>query len=154
MKILKNNKHAVLIFLAITVLMLYLNIALGIYPVLSFLKFMESEKYYWTITLAFLFLCGFWLFDRYMRKKIVNERVEIFNATIRTVQDILQNSTSSLQLLILDMKDEGVSEEIIMNAEKNIDEFKKVVNALAAIDPKTIELKELNKSLSIIKMDK
>lgn len=154
MKILKNNKQIVLIFFAITVLMLYLNIVLDIYPVLSFLKFMESEKYYWTITLAFLFLCGFWFFDRYMRKKIVKERVEIFNATIRTVQDILQNSTSSLQLLILDMKDEGVSEEIIMNAEKNIDEFKKVVNALAAIDPKTIELKELNKSLSIIKMDK
>ncbi|MFA7421097.1 MAG: hypothetical protein WCZ90_15555 [Melioribacteraceae bacterium] len=154
MKILKNNSQTVLIFSAIVVLMLFFNLVLDIYPVLSFLKFMESEKYYWTIPITVLFLCGFWLFDRYMRRKIINERVEIFNATIRTVQDILQNSTSSLQLLILDMKDEGVREEIIMSAEKNIEEFKKVVSALAAIDPKTIELKELNKSLSIIKMDK
>jgi hypothetical protein len=54
----------------------------------------------------------------------------------------------------MDMKDEGVDEEIITKAENNIEELKTVIKTLASIDPKTIELKELKKTMSIIKMHK
>jgi len=154
MKLFKNNSISIILFSTVIMIMLFLNLILDIHPVLGLFKYFEGKKYYWTIPTTALFLCGLWLFDRGMRRKIINERVEIFNATIRTIQDILQNSFSSMQLLILDMKDEDVHEEIIIKAEKNIEELKRVIEALAAVDPKTIELRELNRSLSIIKMNK
>jgi hypothetical protein len=150
MKILKNNSPAVILFSIIVLLVLFLNIVLGKHPILDLFKYLESGKYYWTIPVTVLFLCGLFLFDRSMRRLIINERVEIFNATIRTLQDILQNSSSSMQLLILDMKDENVHEEIIMKAEKNLAELKKVINAFSLVDPSNIELKKLNRYLSII----
>jgi hypothetical protein len=153
MKIFKNNSTMVILFSIIVLAIMFLNLVLDIHPIFEFLKFIEREKYYWTIPSTIIILCGLWLFDKSMRRKIKNERVEMFNATIRTLQDILQNSTSSLQLLILDMKDEGVHEEIIIKAEKNIEELNTIIKTLASIDPKNLELKELNRNLSIIKMD-
>lgn len=153
MKLLKNNTIIIILFLAIILLTLFLNLFLGVYPVLDFIKYMESKNYGWAIPLTVLFLFGLWLVRRNMQRKIINERIEIFNATMRTMQDILQNTASSMQLLVLDMKDEGMHGEIVKKAEKNIDELKEVIKTLAAIDPTTIELKELNRNLSVIKMN-
>ncbi|MCL6100854.1 MAG: hypothetical protein M1391_20025 [Bacteroidetes bacterium] len=153
MKLFKKSS-AVLIIISIVVLItLFLNLVLDIYPVLSFFKYMENKKIYWTIPTTVIILLVVWLLHRMMKKEITNERIEIFTATIRTMQDILQNSTSSMQLLVLDMKDENVNEGIVMKAEKNIDELKKVIKALSSVDPETIELKELNRNLSVIKIN-
>jgi len=154
MKLLKNNSTVVILFIIVVLMTLFLNYVLGIFPVLDFIKYLESRKNYWIIPLIVLLLIGILLFDRSMRRMVIKERIEVFNAIMRTVQDILQNSSSSIQLLIMDMKDEGVHEELIMKAEKNMEELKTVIKTLAAIDPSTIELKELNKSMSIIKMHK
>jgi len=153
MKLLKNNSTVVILFIIVVLMTLFLNYVLGIFPVLDFIKYLESRKNYWIIPLIVLLLIGILLFDRSMRRMVIKERIEVFNAIMRTVQDILQNSSSSIQLLIMDMKDEGVH-ELIMKAEKNMEELKTVIKTLAAIDPSTIELKELNKSMSIIKMHK
>lgn len=153
MRVFNKNSTAVILFLIIVLFIVFLHLILGIYPVLDFLKYMENKKYFWIIPLVIFMLSSLWLYNRIMRKKIVTERIEIFNATIRTIQDILQNSASSMQLLILDMKDTGVHDEIIIKAEKNIDELKSVIKTLASVDPETIELKELNRNLSIIKMN-
>ena len=153
MRVFNKNSTAVILFLIIALFIVFLHLILGIYPVLDFLKYMENKKYFWIIPLVIFMLSSLWLYNRIMRKKIVTERIEIFNATIRTIQDILQNSASSMQLLILDMKDTGVHDEIIIKAEKNIDELKSVIKTLASVDPETIELKELNRNLSIIKMN-
>ena len=153
MKIFNSNSTTVIIFSIIVLLTMLLNLILDIHPVYDFIKYLESKRFFWTIPTAVIFLLGFWFFDRRMRRRIIRERVEMFNATIRTLQDILQNSTSSLQLLIMDMRDEKVHEGIIHKAEKNIEELKKIIETLASIDPKSLELKELNKNLSIIKMD-
>ena len=152
MKISENNSWLPALFIIVIIIQL-VNVIFDIYPVLNFIKFVESKNYYWTIPTTITLSFGIWLNDRRMKKKIINERVEIFNATIRTIQDILQNSSSSIQLLILDMKDERVHDEIIKKAEKNLEELKKVITALASVDPRSIVLKDLNKNLSIIKMD-
>lgn len=153
MKLFKNYSTLIVVYLIVALLTLFLNLVMDRYPLLDFLNYLEGKKYYWVIPSTVLFLFGLWLLDRRVKSKLAKERVEIFNATIRTIQDILQNSYSSMQLLVLDMKDEGVHEEIILKAEKNLDEMKKVIKALADVDPTTIELKELNRNLSIIKMD-
>ncbi|HUX92615.1 MAG TPA: hypothetical protein VMV36_02330 [Ignavibacteriaceae bacterium] len=153
MKVLKNNATLVILFLMFILSTLFFNLVLGISPILDFFNYMASKKYLWTIPLLISILFGFWLYSRSMKRKISNERIEIFNATIRTIQDILQNSASSMQLLILDMKDVEVHEEIIIKAEKNMDELKSVIKTLASVDPKTIQLKDLNRNLSIIKMN-
>ena len=153
MRVFNKNSTAVILFLIIVLFIVFLHLILGIYPVLDFLKYMENKKYFWMVPIVIFMLSSLWLYNRIMRKKIVTERIEIFNATIRTIQDILQNSASSMQLLILDMKDTGVHDEIIIKAEKNIDELKSVIKTLASVDPETIELKELNRNLSIIKMN-
>lgn len=153
MKLFKKSS-VVLIIISIAVLItLFLNLVLDIYPVLSFFKYLEYKKIYWTIPTTIIILLGAWLLHRMMKKEITNERIEIFTATIRTMQDILQNSASSMQLLVLDMKDEGVHDEIITKAEKNIDELKRVIKGLASVDPETIELKELNRNFSVIKIN-
>ena len=116
MKLFKKSS-VVLIIISIAVLItLFLNLVLDIYPVLSFLKYLENKKIYWTIPTTVIILLVVWLLHRMMKKEITNERIEIFTATIRTMQDILQNSASSMQLLVLDMKDEGVHDEIIIKA--------------------------------------
>lgn len=154
MKLLKNNSTAVILFIIVVLSTIILNYILGIYPVLDLIKYLESKKNYWIIPTMTLLLFGILLYNNIMKRKVVNERIEVFNAIMRTVQDILHNSSSSIQLLIMDMKDEGVHEEIIIKAEKNMEELKTVIKTLASIDPTTIELKELNKSMSIIKMHK
>ncbi|MHB8337479.1 MAG: hypothetical protein ACYC6P_09360 [Ignavibacteriaceae bacterium] len=153
MKVLKNNSTLVILFLMFILSTLFFNLVLGISPILDFFNYMAGKKYLWTIPLLISILFGFWLYSRSMKRKISDERIEIFNATIRTIQDILQNSASSMQLLILDMKDVEVHEEIIIKAEKNMDELKSVIKTLASVDPKTIQLKDLNRNLSIIKMN-
>jgi hypothetical protein len=154
MKILKNCSSEVIILSIILLIILFLNIIWNIHPVLDLMMYLQNQNYFWTVPTTVCLIIGLWIYDRNMRRKILKERVEIFNATIRTIQDILQNSTSSMQLLIMDMKDEGVHEEFIQKAEKNIMELIKVINTLAAVDPKNIELKDLNSNLSIIKMNK
>ncbi|NJD23238.1 MAG: hypothetical protein FIA82_11310 [Melioribacter sp.] len=154
MKLLKNNSSVVILFSIIVLLILFLNNVLGIYPILDIIKYLETRKYYWIIPTASLLLFGIWLYNDRMRRKVINERIEVFKAIMRTVQDILHNSSSSIQLLIMDMKDEGVHEELIIKAENNMEELRTVIKTLASIDPTTIELKELNKSMSIIKMHK
>jgi hypothetical protein len=153
MKVLKNNSTLVILFLMFILSTLFFNLVLGISPILDFFNYMAGKKYLWTIPLLISILFGFWLYSRSMKRKISDERIEIFNATIRTIQDILQNSATSMQLLILDMKDVEVHEEIIIKAEKNMDELKSVIKTLASVDPKTIQLKDLNRNLSIIKMN-
>ncbi len=153
MKILKNNTPYILIVLLFVAITLFLNLALGIFPIIDFLKYMQGKRLFWAVPLFMAFLLGLWFYNRNMRNKIANERIEIFNATIRTIQDILQNSASSMQLLILDMREIEIHEEIINKAEKNMDELKAVIKTLAAVDPKSIQLKDLNSKLSIIKMD-
>lgn len=153
MKFLKSNYILLAIFLLLAALTFFFNFILGIYPLRDLVNYLEGTNLYWIIPMGGLIIMGMLLIYISMRKKIVNERVEIFNATIRTVLDILQNSSSSMQLLILDMKDESVDEQIIRKAEKNVEELRKVITALAAIDPITIELKELNKKVSVIKME-
>lgn len=153
MKFFSKSSTILAVFLAIVLVILLLNFVLDIHPVLSFFKYLESRKIYWTIPATVLIILGAWLLNWKMKKELVNERVEIFTATIRTMQDILQNSASAMQLLVLDMKDENVDEEIIMKAEKNIDELKKVIKALSIVDPVKIELEELNRNLSVIRID-
>lgn len=150
----KNNSK-IITLLVFILLMLFLNIFFSVYPVLNFLKYLESKNHYWLVLTGTVILFGIWSFiRRNINKKIMEERVKIFSATIRTIQDVLQNSASSMQLLILDMKEERVHDEIIMKAEKNIEELKTAINVLASIDPAAIDLKELNKSMSIIKIYK
>jgi hypothetical protein len=154
MKLLKDTSTAAIIFSIVVLLILFLNYVLGVYPILDLIKYLEGKKNYWLVPSATLLIFGIWLFDRSMRKKIINERIEVFNAIMRTVQDILHNSSSSIQLLIMDMKDEHIDEEIIRKAENNMEELKAIIKTLSSIDPKTIELKELNETMSIIKMHK
>ena len=153
MKLFKNYSTIIIIYILVVLVTLYFNLVLDKYPILDLLKYLESKKYYGIIPLTVLFLAGLWLYDRRTKRKIINERVKIFSATIRTIQDILQNSYSSMQLLILDMKDEDVHEEIIFKAEKSMEELNRVIKTLARLDPHTIELKELNRHMSIIKME-
>ncbi|MEW5842061.1 MAG: hypothetical protein AB1775_02220, partial [Bacteroidota bacterium] len=44
-------------------------------------------------------------------------------------------------------------DEIITKAEKNIYELQRVIKGLASVDPETIELKELNRNFSVIKIN-
>lgn len=153
MKVLKNNSFLLLIFTIVILTALFFNLIKGVHPILDFLQYLAQKELFWIIPLLLLVLLILWQHNINVKKKISNEREEIFGATIRTIQDILQNSTSSMQLLILDMKDKGIHDEIIIRAEKNIFELKKAISTLVSVDPKSIKLKELNHNMSIIKMN-
>lgn len=153
MKLFKNYSTIIIVYILVVLVTLYFNLVLDIYPALDLFKYLESKKFYGIVPITILFFTGLWLYDRRTKRKIINERVKIFNATIRTIQDILQNSYSSMQLLILDMKDDGIHEEVILKAEKSMEELNRVIKTLASLDPHTIELKELNRHMSIIKME-
>ena len=152
MKFFNNNLSIKIIFLICTLTVLFLNHALNIYPFRELFRYLVDTKYYWLVPTFTIIFIGFLLFYISMRKKVVNGKIEMFNATIRTVQDVLQNSYSSLQLLILDMKDENVDPVIVHKTEKNLEEMHKAIKTLAGIDPENIKLEELNKKLSIIRM--
>lgn len=153
MKLFKNYSTIIILYILVVLATLYFNLVLDKYPILDLLKYLESKKIYGIIPITVLFLAGLWLHDWRTKRKIIDERVKIFNATIRTIQDILQNSYSSMQLLILDMKDDGIHEEVILKAEKSMEELNRVIKTLADVDPRTIELKELNRHMSIIKIE-
>lgn len=149
----KNNYYTALIIAVLVVVITILNIAFNIRPVYNFVRYLENKNYFWAIPVFVALMALFLVYNSIMRKKIINERIAIYNATIRTCQHILHNSYSSIQLLILDMKDEGVKEELVAKAEKNIEDLKTVTEVLASIDPKNMKLNELNKNLSIINIE-
>lgn len=153
MNILKKNNMIYIAITFIILFVLFLNLVKGVHPLLDFFQYLVQKEIFWIIPLLLVILLIIWQHYINVKEKITNERVEIFSATIRTIQDILQNSSSSMQLLIFDMKDKGVHEDIINRAEKNIFELKKAINTLASVDPKSIKLKELNSKMSIIKMN-
>ena len=153
MKILKNSSKLIITILIVVLFIFSYNIFKGRHPVLDFFQFLEARDYLWLFPLIAAVLLSFWYHDRSIKKKIINERIETYKATIRTIQDILQNSSSSMQLLILDMKESSVNEEIILRAEKNIEELRTVISTLSTVDPLSIQLEELNKKVSIIKMN-
>ncbi len=152
MKFLKQN-FVIIVVAAITISILILNIFFDIYPILAVINYLEGNKYYWVIPVGSAVILVLMLFKRNMNRKIANEKAILFSATIRTIQDLLQNSNSSMQLLIMDMNEEGVNPELIRNAEKNIYELNRLIGVLASIDPERIKLKELNENLSIIHME-
>jgi len=152
MKLLKNNSLFAVLLSLFILIFLFLNLVLESHPILDLLKFLEAKKYYWTIPAGALLISGLFLLERYFRRKIIKERIEVYNATIHTLQDILHKTSSSLQVLILDMKDEGIREEFIRRTEINYEELNEIARVLASIDPENMQLKELNKNLSIIKM--
>ncbi len=152
MKFLKHN-YVIMVVAAITISILILNIFFDIYPILAVINYLEGNKYYWVIPVGSAVILVLMLFKRNMNRKIANEKAILFSATIRTIQDLLQNSNSSMQLLIMDMNEEGVNPELIRNAEKNIYELNRLIGVLASIDPERIKLKELNENLSIIHME-
>lgn len=152
MKFLKQN-FVIIVVAAITISILILNIFFDIYPILAVINYLEGNKYYWVIPVGSAVILVLMLFKRNMNRKIANEKAILFSATIRTIQDLLQNSNSSMQLLIMDMNEEGVNPELIKNAEKNIYELNRLIGVLASIDPERIKLKELNENLSIIHME-
>jgi len=153
MKKIKNNLLLVVIFSLILIWIVFINVYYGLHPVLNIFQYLAHKNYLWLVPLFLAVLFSIWRHNINIKKKVSVERIEMFNATMRTIQDILQNSSSSMQLLILDMKEHEVQEEIILRAEKNIDELKAVIRTLADIDPATIKLEELNRKISIIKMD-
>ncbi len=144
----------ILIILTFIVLLtLFLNLVKGVHPILDFFQYLVQKELFWIVPLVLIMIIIIWQHNINIKEKITNERVEIYSATIRTIQDILQNSSSSMQLLIFDMKDQKVNEDIINRAEKNIFELKKAINTLGSIDPKSIKLKELNSKMSVIRMN-
>ena len=153
MKIVNGNIRLIVVFSIILLFIIVVNIFFGKHPILDFFQFLINKDYFWLVPLFIALTFGFWQRELNVKKKIGKERREIYTATMRTIQDLLQNSASSMQLLILDMKDTGVHDDIIQRAEKNIDELKSVITTLASIDPMSIQLKELNDKLSIIKMN-
>ena len=153
MKMLTSKKSILIILSIIISFALIVNIFLGMHPILDFFQYLANKNFIWLVPFLLVLFLGIWQYEINTKKKVSKERTEIFNATMRTIQDLLQNSASSMQLLILDMKDAGVHNEIIDRAGKNIDELKTVINTLASVDPLSIELKELNSKMSIIKMN-
>ena len=153
MKMLTSKKSILIILSIIISFALIVNIFLGMHPILDFFQYLAYKNFIWLVPFLLVLFLGIWQYEINTKKKVSKERTEIFNATMRTIQDLLQNSASSMQLLILDMKDAGVHNEIIDRAGKNIDELKTVINTLASVDPLSIELKELNSKMSIIKMN-
>ncbi len=153
MKILKSRSSLLIIISVVIFFFLVVNVFWGMHPLLNFFQYLAKRNFLWIVPLLLILLLFIWQREISLKKKLSQERTEIFNATMRTIQDILHNSASSMQLLILDMKDSGVNEEIIKRGEKNIEELKTLINTLASVDPATIQLKELNSKLSIIRMN-
>lgn len=154
MNFLKNNSKLVIVFSLAIAFVLFLNIIMRMHPILNLFLYLADKEYLWVVPILIGIIFGIWQYNNNVKRKISNERVEIFNATIRTIQDVLQNSASTMQLLILDMKDTGVHDDIVQVAEKNIEELKKAISSLASVDPMSIQLKELNKRVSVIRIDK
>jgi hypothetical protein len=154
MKIFTNNRSLLLIFTAGIIAVTAFNILLNIHPVLEIIKYLEKNDLFWILPTICIIIAFVWLYHRDTQKKIIKERIEIYNATIHTIQDILHKSSSSMQLLILDMKDEEIRDDLVVRAEENLDELNQVTRALSDIDPEKLQFMELKKNLSIINMHK
>lgn len=154
MKIFSNSKAFLFILAAGIIIVTAFNILLNIHPVLEIIKYLENNDQFWIVPTITIIIAFLWLYHRDTQKKIIKERIEIYNATIHTIQDILHKSSSSMQLLILDMKDEEIRDDLIARAEENLDELHQVTKVLSDIDPEKLQFMELKNNLSIINMQK
>ena len=123
-------------------LIIFLNLAFDIRPVVDYFNLLEKSQLLFLIPLSFLLPVGLFLFDRVRYKKMVNEKVELFRITVRTVQDIIQDSQARTQMLILDMEESKVDKKLINQANEIFERSTSLLNGLYSIDPLSARIKD------------
>lgn len=128
---------------------IFLNLILDIRPVVDYFNLLEQSKLLVLVPLSLLVPVGLFLFDRVRYKRMVDEKVELFQTTVRTVQDIVQDSHARTQMLIVEMEEAKVDKEIVNSATEIFDRSTTLLNGLYNIDPLTAKIKDTG---GIVKM--
>ncbi len=131
-------------FTIILVVLLTMNLIGGIRPVVSYFHLIEKTEYYFLIPISVLLPIGLFMFDRVRYKKLVNEKVQLFKTTVSTVQDIIQNSNSQMQMLILEMEEEKIDEKLVDRANDIFNKSNLLLNKLYNLDPTTAKIRTIS----------
>jgi uncharacterized membrane protein len=129
----------IIVFLAILIVTI-VNTIFEFRPLYEFTYLIEKQYSAWIISLSLL-VCislSLVLLINIKKKRSQNERTELFELTIHAVQDILQNSSSRLQNIILDMEEQKVSGKLIKSAQECLDENIRLIQFLSKLDPNNI----------------
>lgn len=131
-------------FTIILVVLLTMNLIGGIRPVVSYFHLIEETEYYFLIPISVLLPLGLFMFDRVRYKKLVNEKVQLFKTTVSTVQDIIQNSNSQMQMLILEMEEAELDKALVDRANDIFNKSNFLLNKLYNLDPTTAKIRTIS----------
>jgi hypothetical protein len=104
MKLKELKSSAAIIYAVILFTLLFVNIFLEIRPIANYIHYLEKSHLFILIPLSFFLPIGLFLFDRVRQQKLIDKKVELFNTTIRIVQDIVEDSNNKSQLLIQELQ--------------------------------------------------
>ncbi|MBA4405760.1 hypothetical protein C0389_00640 [bacterium] len=143
MNIIKYISPSTVIFTTLLFFILFLNIFFIIRPIEYF------ENNLWLgIPLGVLIPFGLLFLDRLHYRKINREKIQQFQATIHTVQDIIQKSSSRIQNIMLDMEEQNVSESLQKEMKDTFNENVELIQILSSLNHADL-LKTYSKHLSM-----
>ena len=130
-----------LFILIISFIILWLSIFHHYHILVEYFTFLDEDDKPVLVTISIIFPFVFILLDRKRYKINLQEKKRIFQITVHTVQDLLQNSSSRLQNLILDLEEHNIDEAIVRSGKECLYENTKILKVLSEIDEENVSKK-------------
>ena len=109
-------------------------IVFDIYPVVEFLKYVDNNNLNWMLMLIFGIPIGLIIIDRYNYKIHEKEKIDLFEATVHTIQDQLQTTYAMLQIVILDFEENLDCNLIIPKLNESLIEMNNLIKDISEFD--------------------
>ncbi|MEW6509078.1 MAG: hypothetical protein AB1432_15200 [Bacteroidota bacterium] len=101
----------------------------------EFFHYLKNSDLLWGVSLCYFVPIGLLIFEQ-VRLKNYNKRQKLlFEASVRTIQDIVMNNLSKVQLVLYDLEDAKVPKEIINNTNEIFNSMKSIVEQIAKVNP-------------------
>ena len=149
MKLKNFLSTSTIIYSVILFTVLFLNVFLGIRPVIDYFNYLQESNLFFLIPLSLLLPIGLFLFDKVRYKVLIDEKVELFKTTVLIVQDIIQDSIAKTQLLIFEMKEGNADDKLLQRANEIFDKSNSLLSSLNNLDPSSTKLKS---TIDIVKI--
>lgn len=133
-----------LFLLIISFIILWLSLFHHYHIIVEYFKILDEDDKPVLITISIIVPFVLILLDRKRYKIHLQEKKRIFQLTVHTVQDLLQNSSSSLQNLIFDLEENNIDEAIVKSGKECLDENIRILRILSEINDENVSKKYVN----------
>jgi|GEM_PF-5944477 len=143
-----------LVIISLFTIEFILEVILELSPMYFLFSYLTSNHLEWAFMLFMIIVLLLLKYEKLSYERTKKKKSELFNTTIHTVQDIIQESIAKVEILKFDLEDNNTSREIIAQTEDIIKEMKSVIRILSGIDPFKTPTRKLREGINVFNIYK